>query len=215
MTSQKISFLQGEGDAYFDRNRFDVDSREDPVIVAMRDVGIKPVRLLEIGASSGAWLAAAQKALGAECHGIDPSPKAVEYGCAHYPDVRLSRSTADTLSFEDRKFDCVVFGFCLYLCDPADYFRIAQEADRVLADRGFLIIKDFSSPVPLKNPYKHRPGVFSHKFDWARMFTWNPVYRHLSRRYLEHDAPYGFQAREAVAVDILLKDYENAFIHNP
>jgi ubiquinone/menaquinone biosynthesis C-methylase UbiE len=163
-----------------------------------------------------------QKLFGAECYGIDPSAKAVEYGRTHHPKINLSCGSADNLTFPKDRFDLVIFGFCLYLCDPQDYFRIAQETDRVLRDKGFLIIKDFTSPVPMRGTYSHLPGIFSHKLDWASMFTWNPAYRLISRSYLEpaqksmaaSDA-YSFHPQEQMALDVLRKDTDKAFISNP
>ncbi len=215
MPLQKTIFLEGEGDSYFNRNRKQTDSEQEPIIVSMREIGIRPALVLEIGASSGVLLASIQRLFGAECYGIDPSAKAIEYGRVHYPNINLSRGTADNLVFPTGRFDLVIFGFCLYLCDPADYFRIAQEADRVLRDKGFLIIKDFTSPVPLKGAYRHLPGIFSRKLDWAKMFTWHPAYRLLSRRYIEDIRPYSFHPHEGMAIDVLCKDHEEAFTPNP
>lgn len=36
--------------------------------------------------------------------------------------------------------DLIIFGFCLYLCDPQDLFRIAAGSDALLADRGLMTI---------------------------------------------------------------------------
>ena len=91
--------------------------------------------------------------------------------------------------------------FCLYLCDPADYFNIAQQADRVLKDKGYLVILDFLSTVPYRAPYSHHDGIFSHKMNWAQMFTWHPVYRLISRGYSEHAEPHTFHPHERIATD--------------
>jgi hypothetical protein len=80
----------------------------------------------------------------------------------------------------------VVFGGCLYLCDSADQFRIAAEADRVLEDRGYLIIFDFYPPVPHRNPYSHRRGVYSSKRDYSALWTWHPAYVLWSQRMLSN-----------------------------
>ena len=69
-----------------------------------------------------------------ECYGIEPSFKAVETACTS--GVNAVQGTADRLPYRDGLFDVVVFGFCLYLCDREDLFRIASEADRVLNDQG-------------------------------------------------------------------------------
>jgi hypothetical protein len=47
------------------------------------------------------------------------------------------------------------------------------------------------------------------------MFTWNPAYRLISRRYIEHARPLSFAADEQVCVDVLRKDSQIAFPNNP
>ena len=84
------------------------------------------------------------------------------------------QGTADRLPYRDGLFDVVVFGFCLYLCDREDLFRIASEADRVLNDQGWLIIHDFYSPVPTRRDYHHKTGIYSYKMDYKTLFEWHP-----------------------------------------
>ncbi|OSO90613.1 hypothetical protein B7O87_09335 [Cylindrospermopsis raciborskii CENA303] len=80
-------------------------------------------KLLEVGCGEGKRLEWIQKSLDIECHGIDPSDKAVTI--AQEIGVRAVRGTADHLPYPDETFDFLVFGFCLYLCDRDDLFRIA------------------------------------------------------------------------------------------
>ena len=49
-----------------------------------------------------------------------------------FPDVKLKIGTAEKLKFEDDKFDLIIFGFCLYLCDREDLIKIVDETNRVL-----------------------------------------------------------------------------------
>ena len=39
--------------------------------------------------------------------------------------------TAEKLPFEENYFDILIFGFCLYLTDSEDLFKISSEAYRV------------------------------------------------------------------------------------
>ena len=108
----------------------------------------------------------------------------------------------------------MIFGYCLYLCDPADHFRIAAEADRVLDDGGWMLVYDFVTPQPWRNPYAHRAGMYSYKMDYARMFTWHPSYqRHALRRAERGRQPASPDDR--IAVTVLRKSLREAFPDNP
>jgi len=121
---------------------------------------------------------------GFDCYGVDPSSEAVKFAKQRGLDAR--QGTAESLPFDDSAFDIVVFGFCLYLCDRDDLFRIASEADRVLKNPGWLLILDFFSPTPTKREYHHRSGLFSYKMDYRTLFTWNPAYTTVTHRVRHH-----------------------------
>jgi ubiquinone/menaquinone biosynthesis C-methylase UbiE len=209
---QKAVFSEGEGDAWFERNRTKLGSRPDEVEWAIESLQILPHRILEIGCSNGYRLEKLRMRFAAECVGVDPSEQAIANGKSSYPGLSLNVGTADALEFDNLAFDVVIFGYCLYLCDPSDYFRIATEADRVLANPGWLVILDFFTKSPRRRPYVHREGVYSHKMEFSRLFTANPAYRLLARRYCEHSPEFTYDPDEAVAVDILRKDWARAFV---
>jgi ubiquinone/menaquinone biosynthesis C-methylase UbiE len=212
---QRETFLESAGDQYYERNRRTVENVAHVTIDALRPLGVKPKKVLEIGCSAGHRLEELQRQYGAECWGIDPSKKAVDAGIARNPSLHLTVGTADRLAFEDKAFDFVIFGHCLCLCDPEDFFRIAAEADRVLQDGGFLVIAEFVVPSPYKNPFRHNPGVYAYKMDFTKMFLWHPGYRMISRTYWEHAHPFSFAVDEAVGFDLLIKDRASAFPDNP
>lgn len=151
MTQQKDIFKASEGDEYFRRNISMLDGKDDVLDVpeVLKYIKIIPTRVLEVGCSNGHRLSRIEKSFHAECHGIDPSPSAIESGIKKYPHIHLKVGTADTLAFDDNFFDMVVFGFCLYLCDRHDLFKIAFEANRCLIDNGILVIKDFTLPLSI------------------------------------------------------------------
>jgi len=208
---QKIAFGEGEGDAWFERNKSKLGVGSDEIEQAINALQIRPKRILEIGCSNGHRLEKLRVRYGAECMGIDPSQQAIAKGKASYPGLLLDIGTADRLNFDSAAFDLVIFGFCLYLCDPSDYFRIATEADRVLTDPGWLVVYDFLASSPRRRPYAHRPGLYSHKMEFSRLFTTNPAYRLLARRYCEHGPELTYDPDEAVVVDVLRKDSARAF----
>jgi ubiquinone/menaquinone biosynthesis C-methylase UbiE len=218
MTSlQRAAFRAGEADRYFDRNPKSADPDADPVIAALRVLRPKPPqRILEIGCGAGLVLDCLAREFGARCAGIEPSAKAVEYGRGAFPRLQLDIGTADALPYDDGAFDFVLFGGVLVWCDPDDYFRIACEADRVLADGGLLVLKELNSPAPYRNAYHHREGLSTRKMDWPRMFTWHPAYRLVSRLHVEpgKERP-DFRRDDTLAIDVLHKSLADGFPDGP
>lgn len=190
MTLQKDIFSETEGDAWFRRNSASLSSRDwslDPVCVKLKTlVGSTESKILEIGCGDGSRLAHLTTMLPCEVYGIDPSEEAVAK--AKEKGIKAIKSTADILPFDDGIFDVVIFGFCLYLCDDIDLFRIAQEADRVMKDgEGWLLILDFESRAPTYRLYHHLEGIQSRKMDYKSMFLWHPSYTLASLEKFHHE----------------------------
>lgn len=209
MALQKEIFKASEGDAWYRRNRPSVEARDwsqDRVMQRLLSLPaeIGNARILEIGCGDGSRLAEIKKRIPAQVSGLDPSRLGV--GEALQRGVDAAVGTADSLPFGDASFDIVIFGFCLYLCDDADLFRIGAEADRVLAPSSWLLINDFDSAAPLYNRYHHREGVFSRKMDYKQMFLWHPSYTLVSyEKYAHHDALWLDDPYEWVSVACLRK----------
>ena len=182
VNKQKELFLSSEGDAWFDRNHQAIQNRvfstEDPIISAIQrcqsGVSDGAVKLLEVGCSEGKRLQWISHHLGIECYGLEPSGKAV--ALAQETGLQVVQGTADALPYDDGTFDLLVFGFCLYLCDRDDLFRIASEANRVLKPNAWLIIHDFYASAPMQRDYHHRTGLYSFKMDYRTLFDWHPAY---------------------------------------
>jgi len=186
MSSQRDTFLGGEGDAWFTRNEAALKDRDwscDPVARKVMTLAAGGGRVLEIGCGDGSrleWL----RSQGLDVAGLDPSARAVAR--ARERGVPAVQGTADALEFADASFDVVIYGFCLYLCDDADLFRIAQQGDRVLRTPGWLLILDFDSASPLYRPYHHVPGLMSRKMSYQSMFSWHPSYSLASFEKFDH-----------------------------
>lgn len=211
---QKEIFLQSEGDAWFARNQQGVATRKLPdddallqellYIPAINQHKKEGLKVLEVGCGDGTRLAWLKKNLNADCYGIEPSAQAVAASCAK--GINVQQGTADILPFDSQSFDIVIFGFCLYLCDREDLFRIASEADRVLCTPGWLMIMDFYSPIPRARTYHHRPGVQSYKMDYRTLFTWHPYYECMTHKVRHHgEAIHTDAPDEWVAVSVLRK----------
>ena len=196
MHKQAEAFLNGEGDAWYERNK-DKLRLPDPVLEAIEACGIKPKNVLEIGCGDGWRIRELKKIYSCEVFGIEPSLEAVKAG-----DGIVSRSSAGTLNWLWDRYDLVIYGFCLYLCDPEDLFKIVMHGDNHLIDGGYLIIHDFAPPArPYKVKYKHKKGLFSYHMDYAQFWLAHPGYQHLST----------IAAGEKGWVKVLKKDYANAF----
>ena len=218
--SQKSEFLRTEGDAFFQRNQQSLlpDGQlaaTDPLLALLSTWSPFPARVLEIGCANG-WRLDRVRALGAvKLHGVDPGAGAVAAGRRAYPDLDLQVGTADQLPFPDASFDLVIFGFCLYLCDPSDYFRIVAEADRVLACSGQLCVLDFDPPFPYRNPYAHKPGLYSYKMDFGRLFLGHPHYQLREKRVCGHGGGTGMNPDDRIAVTWLTKNGPEAWPVSP
>lgn len=214
--SQRSSFLAGEGDAWFSRNAPAIENdNQDRLASLLAAIGERPRSVLEIGCSNGSKLARLCAAFGCAGAGIDPAARAIEDGHARYPALRLAVGTAESLPFSDGEFDLVIFGFCLYLCDRQDLFRIAAEADRCLSDEGMLAITDFMPPTQYRNPYCHMNGVYSYKFDYKRMFLWNPAYFERALQVYGQEGSNDLAPDERTATVILKKNLANAWPARP
>lgn len=192
---QRSLFAESEADRWFERNRVapaDLERRaaQDPLARALDEhlaATGGAARALEIGAANGwrlAWLARRHAGLAGVA--LEPSPAALADARTSFPELGLARATAERLPFAPRSFDLVVLGFCLYLCDRDDLFRIAGEVDRVVREGGVVALYDFRAARPCGNDYVHAPGVRSYKMDAPSMFTWNPLYRVLRREAATH-----------------------------
>jgi ubiquinone/menaquinone biosynthesis C-methylase UbiE len=211
---QKDIFLQSEADAWFNRNHAAIAAKDfssnDPVSSAVVEIATQiaqsdgRLRILEVGCGDGGRLVWLSKHLATEVHGVEPSFMAVEHACAR--GVKAVRGTAEALPYDDAYFDIVIFGFCLYLCDRQDLFRIAQEADRVLKPDAWIVIHDFFAPTPVRREYHHTSGVYSYKMDYRRLFDWHPAYTCFSQKVWANTI-YGFtdDANEWVATSVLRK----------
>lgn len=203
---QRETFLNGEGDSYFARNSHMKASPDDPVIAAIEQLGRQPRRILEIGCSNG-WRLEYFRDQSSHCAGVDPSSQAIE---SNKSGMDLRVGTAESLPFPDADFDLVIFGFCLYLVDPAHHFKAIAEADRVLKDGGMIANYDFIPPTHYYNDYSHVPGMRSYKMDFSKFFLASPSYALVYRKLSLFKG-----SDERMGVDVLLKDQSAAFQKNP
>lgn len=203
---QKNMFLEGEGDKYFKRNaahllQLHSDPSQDTLLKILQP--LKPATILEVGCANGWRLDVAAQRWNARCTGIDPSQAAIEDGRSRFPSLNLLVGTADKIPND--RFDCIVFGFCLYLCDRTDLFHIAARADQALNAGGYLLVYDFCPPTTYRNPYSHAQGLHSYKMDHSRLWSWHPAYALWSHEVLAHAGKSPEDPDERLAVTVLRK----------
>jgi len=199
MGRQSEAFLTGEGDAWYERNK--EKAQADPVLKAMADLGIKPKSALEIGCGTGQRLKALHEAHRTLCIGIDASRSAIDIAKRYAP-IKAAHGTIISVPVVG-SFDAVIFGFCLYVCDPEELMTIAAKADLAVKNGGHLIIHDFLPDAPCSRDYKHKAGLMSRKMDHAKLWLAHPAYTMLHREIVD--------VSEGVAVTVLKKDMEIAF----
>ncbi|MDO6748558.1 class I SAM-dependent methyltransferase [Gilvimarinus sp. 1_MG-2023] len=122
--------------------------------------------VLDLG-TGGGKLAAAVKRLGvADVWGADVSPYLLKHAATDYPEVNFIQSPAESLPFNNERFDAVVVSFLLHEMPPKYARQALAEAYRVLRPGGRLLITEPSEnqlkPVKLSNLL--RPAGWRHLY---------------------------------------------------
>jgi len=186
MVRQDTVFLKGEGNEWHRRN---LDKAREPLVLqACLDSKISPTRALEFGCGAGFNIGAVCGHYQCAGHGIDPSMIALHAARQKYPDIKFSPATT-LYKFLAREYDLIIYGFCLYVCDPGTLSQVAATGDNALMDGGYLVIQDFDPEYPHKVPYHHVDGLFSYKMDYSKLWLANPAYSLVQKRvYAEGEA---------------------------
>lgn len=179
--NQSDVFLSGEGDAWFHRNKAKLGKR-DPVsdLLGLLPL-IRPKRVLEVGCANGWRLKKLQATYGCRVSGIDTSADAVAEAVENgLDDVCHGKFGPGLHAWLGGTFDMIIFGFCLYVTEPRDWFKMVAESDRLLADGGHLVIHDTlggdSATGYYAVPYSHKEGLLSYHVDFAELWNGHPWY---------------------------------------
>ena len=176
----------------------------------------KGSRVLEIGCANGIKLESLRQNTKCVGYGIDPSKHAIRDGVQRYPLLNLKVGSANQLEFEDKFFDVVIFGFCLYLLDRDFVMRAVSESDRVLANNGYLMITDFDPVIPFRRPYKHIEGAFTYEMQYPNLWLANPAYSLVEKISFTHFADkFGLDPQERLASWVLYKNTELGYFDVP
>jgi|SRR5882672_2434361 len=210
---QSEIFLETEGNSWHERN-WNKPREPDAIVEALMRLEIKPQNILEIGCGSGLRLKELQRLYkGSTVCGVDPSEEALKDWAPKHKGSHKIQGTATSLPGSNGRFDLVIFGFCLYVCDREDLFRIVAESDRVLQDQGYLIVYDFFSEAAHSRAYAHDDRLRSYKMDHARLWLANPSYSLLDHQIHAVPPPPSVLPgdEDRVSVAVLKKDITAGF----
>lgn len=186
--NQSQIFLLNEGDKYFLRNIEQNKKKNfsNDILTSLVKNKIKRrknYRVLEIGCSSGHRLKFLKDKYNKNFYfGIDPSALAINFIKRNFKTIKAYQQTANSIKFKKESFDIVILGFCLYLCDDKDLFKISSEVFRILKKKGNIFIEDFIIKKPKYVPYKHKKGIFCRKMNYIAMFSWHPRIKLLRKK---------------------------------
>lgn len=191
--TQKEAFLAYEADNWYQRNKdAEYVVEEDVVVKVLKEYSASPKDALEIGCSTGYRLHGIARTFeDVQVTGIEPSREAIAYGRKKYPEVNFVSGTADEMSaFKPASFDLVIIGFVLYVVDREILLKVIAETDRVLKDGGILLILDFFSEKPIRNPYQHIKDIEAYAFkqSYDEIFTASKLYHLLDKRSMSHSS---------------------------
>src|SRR5262249_6170601 len=145
----------------------------DEALAMIQAYQIRPERVLEVGCSNGWRLERLRERYGSRCFGVEPSAEAVADRRARFPRLRLPEGISALLPFDGfEPFDLLLYCFVLHWVDRRSLLSTIAEADRVLADGGYLVLCDFLPDFPQRNRYHHRndTNVYTYKQDYASVF---------------------------------------------
>jgi SAM-dependent methyltransferase len=190
--TQDTIFEQGEGDAWFQRNRQSLTTASRPdwplQLIDMLQLAPAPTSIIELGCANGWRLARLQQTHAAQMTGIDASAEAIADGNRQFPGIRLLQGSLAALPVTTT-FNIVIVNFVLHWIDRSKLARCVAEIDRVTADGGILILGDFLPDYPQRQIYHHLPdaNVYTYKQDYAALFSAFGTYQELARLTFNHD----------------------------
>ena len=188
MEQDKI-FLEFEGDNWYERNKKSLEAEKDIPILLMEFYGIKPTRILEVGASNGYRLARIYEKYGGDVHAVEPSEKAIEDGKERYPFIKFQRATAENMVYDRQFFDLIIVNSVFHWVDRETLLISIANIDNTLKWGGHIIIGDFQLHCPIKRRYHHIKDeeVFTYKLDYKKIFLATGFYKEIATLSLNHD----------------------------
>ena len=190
--SQDKIFADFEGDRWFARNNPQLekfDPRVDPVCRLIELYGLKPRKVIEVGAANGVRLEVIRQRYQSNVIAIDVSSQALADGRSKFPHIKFVRGVAHAIPTKEI-FDLVIVNFVFHWIDRSNLLRSVGEIDCVVMDGGFLVIGDFYPSNFTKVRYHHSPDdeVYTYKQNYAAIFEASGLYSHVCLLTEEHSS---------------------------
>lgn len=190
--TQNTIFLNGEADAYHQRNashNASYDIEEDRVASMLHGLPLgtvaMPSSIADLGCSSGerlSALCARYGIAGPNGMGIDASETAIEVARKRDPDLLWASCDWTSRQFVDEGFDVVILSYAMHWIDRHMLMDALCMAHYYVNLGGVLLINDFVSHQDV--PYRHRDGVMTYKRNYPAMFLGTGLYETIaSERY--------------------------------
>lgn len=120
---------------------------------------------------------------------------------------------------DGEKFDLVIISFVLMWVSRETMMKSLAEIDRVIPEKGYLIVNDHYPEAPTKRDYHHLPDktVFTHKQDYANIFLSTSLYSLVARTTfdyvnLAHYNPLECTAANRCSCTILKKSFSDFYV---
>jgi SAM-dependent methyltransferase len=220
--SQDRLFAEFEGDRWFRRNRDRLERFDPAADLPLRILDLydlKPRSVVEIGACDGFRLAEMVRRYGARAVAVEPSHGAIQSGRRRFAQVEFVRGQAHGVPLKGA-FDLVVVNFVFHWLDRDHLLAAAAEADRLLADGGYLLLGDFCPANRVRTPYHHLPDqqAYTYKQDYGAIFRASGLYHPVCFLASDHGSralnpAAGEQARTGVW--LLRKRLEEHYVERP
>ena len=173
-------FSHSEGNRWFDRNKEALkrfDPSKDFALRLLDMYHLHPRRVLEIGAANGVRLAAITGRYGVRAVAVEPSAKAIADGKRRFPSIKYVRASAARIPLRE-SFDLIILNFVLHWVDRTSLLRSVAEIDRLLDDKGYLMIGDFLPVNLMRVRYHHirSQHVYTYKQNYAAVFIASGLY---------------------------------------
>lgn len=110
----------------------------DVLLTLRKKIGYKDTRLLDLGCGDGRLVPLWQSITGAEAHGLELSPQAVQTAQQMFPFIRYKEGDATQTGYDNAHFDIVVCQEVLEHIE--DQNKLLAECARMLKDKGHLIL---------------------------------------------------------------------------
>ena len=191
---QDTTFLDHEGNQWFNRNRIAIDQKVDQFdlptyLIDLIQSQTEIDSIAELGCSNGWRLKKLQERFpNALLSGVDASLAAIEDGQKKYPNLDLYQGLLADIPLQ-KTYDIVIVHFVLCWVDRAALAISIAEIDRLVKQGGMLIIGDFYPDFPQRRHYHHLPeqDIFTYKQNYPAIFESFGTYQEIAKFTGNHD----------------------------